>query len=47
VILLAISAISSFDNGAHASTTVRGDRMTVSVGGYRLSCQRDGQPTDL
>jgi heat shock protein HslJ len=45
--VLAMSAMSAFDGGVHASTTVRGDRLTVSVDGYLLNCQRDGKPTNL
>ena len=41
-VLLAINAISAFDNGVHAAATATGDRLAVSVGGYLLTCQRDG-----
>jgi hypothetical protein len=40
---LAINAISAFDDGTHADAAVSGNRMTVTVGGYRLSCRRDGR----
>ncbi len=40
--LLAIDAISAFDNGVHATATVTGDRLVISVGGFLLNCQRDG-----
>lgn len=42
VTLLAVNAISVFNNGVHAAATVTGDRLTVSVGGYLLTCQRNG-----
>jgi heat shock protein HslJ len=42
VTLLAINAINAFNNGIHATATVTGDRLTVTVAGYTLSCQRDG-----
>lgn len=42
VVPLAENAISAFDNGVDATTGVSGDRLTVSVGGYTLTCQRDG-----
>ena len=40
-ILLAMDAISAF-NGVSATATVTGDRLAVTVGEYRLGCQRDG-----
>jgi len=42
VILLSQSAISAFDNGAHATVTVTGNRLVVSVASYTLTCQRHG-----
>jgi hypothetical protein len=42
VTLLAVNAISAFNNGVHVTATVTGDRLTVSVGGYLLICQRNG-----
>jgi len=39
-ILLAISAIGSFGNGAHATVTLTADQLTVGVGSYTLTCQR-------
>jgi hypothetical protein len=42
VTLLAISAISAFNPGVDAAAMVSGNRLTVTVGGYQLSCQRDG-----
>jgi heat shock protein HslJ len=44
VTLLAVNAISAFNSGVHATATVTGDQLTVSVGGYVLTCQRDGTP---
>jgi hypothetical protein len=40
--LLAIDAISTFDNGAHAAATVTGNRLVISVGGFLIDCERDG-----
>ena len=45
-ILLAESAIGSFDNGAHATVKLTGDRLVVSVGSYTLTCQRGGARAD-
>lgn len=45
VTLLAINAINAFLPGVRAHTTVSGERLTVTVGGYRLNCQRDGAST--
>jgi hypothetical protein len=42
LMLLAINAISAFDNGAHATATVTGNRLVISVGGFLLNCERDG-----
>jgi hypothetical protein len=42
VTLLAVNAISAFNSGVHATATVTGDRLTVSVGDYLLTCQRNG-----
>jgi len=44
ITLLAIRAISAFNNGVHATATatVTGDRLAVTVGSYLLDCQRDG-----
>ena len=41
-VLLAISAIGSFDNGVHATVRLTADRLVVSVGSYTLTCQRSG-----
>jgi heat shock protein HslJ len=45
-ILLAESAIGSFDNGARATVKLTGDRLVVSVGFYTLTCQRGGPRAD-
>jgi hypothetical protein len=42
LMLLAINAISAFNNGVHATTTVTGNRLLISVGGFLLNCERDG-----
>jgi hypothetical protein len=47
VTLLAINAISAFDNGIHATATVTGNRLAVTVGGYTLTCQRDGAQANV
>ena len=47
VTLLAIDAISAFDNGVHATATVTGNRLVISVGGFLLNCQRDGSSAIL
>jgi hypothetical protein len=46
VVDLAIAAIGSFDNGAHATASLTGDRLVVSVGSYVLTCQRGGPRPD-
>ena len=46
VVLLAISAIGSFDNGAHATVKLTGDRLIVGVDSYTLTCQRRGPQAD-
>jgi hypothetical protein len=43
VVLLAVSAISAFDNGVRATAAVNGDQLTVTVGGYTLIASRDGR----
>lgn len=43
VVLLAVNAISAFDNGVLAAATVSGDQLTVTVGGYTLIARRDGR----
>jgi hypothetical protein len=40
--LLAINAISAFNNGVHATAAVTGNRLVISVGGFLLDCERDG-----
>jgi heat shock protein HslJ len=46
VILLTQSAISAFDNGAHAAVRVTGKRLVISVASYTLTCQRHGPAGD-
>jgi hypothetical protein len=46
-VLLAISAIGSFDNGVHATATVTAGRLVVRVGSYTLTCQRRSRQADL
>lgn len=46
-VLLAISAIGSFDNGVHATVQLTGDRLVVGVGSYTLTCQRRGAQADV
>jgi hypothetical protein len=41
-IRLAISAIGSFSNGAHATAKLSADQLVVGVGTYTLTCQRHG-----
>ena len=45
-VLLAESAIGSFDNGAHATVKLTGDHLVVSIGSYTLTCQRGGPRAD-
>jgi len=45
-VLLAMSAIGSIDNGAHATVKPAGDRLVVGVGSCMLTCQRGGLRTD-
>jgi heat shock protein HslJ len=47
VVLLAISAIGSFDNGAHATVKLTGDQLMVGVDSYTLTCQRRGPQADV
>ena len=42
VVLLSQNAISAFNDGVNATAAVTGDRLTVTVAGYTLTCQRDG-----
>ena len=46
-VLLAISAIGSFDNGVHATVMLATDRLVVGVGSYTLTCQRRGPQADV
>jgi hypothetical protein len=45
-VLLAISAIGSFDDGAQATVKLTADRLVVGVGSYTLTCQRRGPRAD-
>jgi META domain-containing protein len=51
VVLLAVSAISAFDNGGRATAALNGDQLTVTIGGYTLIARRDGRqansPTEI
>jgi hypothetical protein len=47
IILLAESAIGSFNSSAHATASVAGNRLTVVVGGYTLTSQRDGKQANF
>jgi hypothetical protein len=42
LLLLAINAISAFNNGVHSTATVTGNRLVISVGDFLLNCERDG-----
>jgi hypothetical protein len=46
-VLLAISAIGSFGDGARATAELTGDRLVVGVGCYTLTCQRRGPQADV
>ena len=46
-VLLAISAIGSFDNGVHATANLTADRLVVGVGSYTLTCQRRGPQANV
>jgi hypothetical protein len=46
-VLLAISAIGSFDDGARATAELTADRLVVGVGSYTLTCQRRGPQADV
>jgi heat shock protein HslJ len=45
-VLLAMSAMDSFNDSVHATVTLTGDRLLVRVGSYTLICQRGGPRTD-
>jgi heat shock protein HslJ len=47
VVLLSVGAISAFDNAIQAKVHLTGDRLAVTVGGYLLTCQRDGRQADF
>ena len=46
-VLLAIGAIGSFGNGAHATVELTADRLVAGVGSYTLTCQRRGPQADV
>ena len=46
-VLLAISAIGSFDSGVRATVKLTADRLVVGVGSYTLTCQRRGPQADV
>ncbi|AGL13582.1 META domain-containing protein [Actinoplanes sp. N902-109] len=45
-VLLAMSALDSFDSGVHATATLTGDRLVVAVGSYTLTCHRGAPRAD-
>ena len=47
VVLLSVPAISAFDDAARAMASVSGNTLTVTVGGYTLIAQRDGEAVNL
>ena len=47
IVLLAVSAISAFDDGVHATAVLHGDRLMVTVGGYTLIGHRDGKQANF
>ncbi len=47
IILLAQSAIGSFDTSARAAASVAGNQLTVVVRGYTLTCRRNGAQGNL
>ena len=47
VVLLARDAISAFGKGVHATTQVSGNRLTVMIASYTLTCQRDGKQANF
>ena len=46
-VLLAISAIGSFGDGARATAVLTGDRLVVGIGSYTLTCQRRGPQANV
>ncbi|GIM89841.1 META domain-containing protein [Paractinoplanes toevensis] len=47
VVLLAVSAISAFDNEAPVPASVSGNSLTVTAGSYTLVAERDGRQADF
>jgi hypothetical protein len=46
-VLLAISAIDSFDNSVRATAALTADRLVVAVGTYTLTCKRTSRQADI
>ncbi|HEY2638837.1 MAG TPA: hypothetical protein VGI66_02990 [Streptosporangiaceae bacterium] len=46
-VLLAISAIGSFGDGAHATVKLTADRLVVGIGSYTLTCRRRSPRADV
>jgi hypothetical protein len=42
VLLLSVAAISAFGDGVHATARLAANQLTVTVGGYLLTCRREG-----
>ena len=47
IVLLAENAIGSFNTVTRATASVAGNRLTVVVGDYTLTCQRDGKAANI
>jgi len=47
VLLLAVSAISAFDNEAPVLCSVSGNALTVTAGSYTLVAEKDGRQADF
>jgi heat shock protein HslJ len=47
VVMLSRAAISAFGDGGHATARLAGNRLTVTVGGFVLTCQRAGRQGDF
>ena len=41
-IIVTMDAIQAFEDGVHATATVTGNHLAISVNGFLLTCQRDG-----
>ena len=42
VLLLSVAAISAFGDDVHAAASLASNQLAVTVGGYLLTCRRDG-----